>query len=117
VFFNISRKRFGVIIFDYDIDQAREIIQSCRDIRISPHVLEKWLERGIDFNYIKECLNNKVPLGNNKTMENRFKLIYPHKTKTSEDLYIIIEINDYKNIEVVTLYSFNKNRRERIYEI
>ena len=105
------------IIFDYDTDQARKIIKKCKDVKISPHVLENWLERGIDFNYVEECLTTKVPLGNNKTMENRFKLIYPHKTKPSEDLYIIIEINDYQDVEVVTIYSFNKNRREKQYEI
>jgi len=106
-----------ITIFDYDTDQAREIIKTCENIRISPHVLENWLNRGIDFNYIEDCLNNKVPLGNNKTWENRFKLIYPHKTKPNEDLYIIIAINDYKEVEVVTIYSFGKHRREKEHEI
>lgn len=32
------------------------------------------------------------------------------------DLYIIIEIDDYRNIKVITAYNFNKNRRERLNE-
>jgi hypothetical protein len=49
-------------------------------------------------------------------MENRFKTIYPHKNKDSMDLYIIIEITDYGNVEIVTVYPFSKSRRERTYE-
>ena len=43
---------------------------------------------------------------------NRFKLIYSHETKKTMDLYIIIEINDYGNISVVTAYVDDKRRRE-----
>lgn len=101
------------IIFDYDLEQAWEILKKSKDINISPHVLDNWLGRGIDFNYLRKCIIDKIPLSISKTMYNRFKLIYPHETKTSEDLYIIIEITDNQDIEVVTSYSFNKNRRER----
>lgn len=31
-------------------------------------------------------------------------------------LYIIIEIDDYRNITVITAYAFDKRRRERIVE-
>ena len=56
-------------IFDYDLEQALEIIKSCGDIRIIDHVLDNWFHRDIDFNYVEECIHNKVPLGINKTRE------------------------------------------------
>ena len=31
----------------------------------------------------------------------------------NDDLYIIIVIDDFHNVEVLTVYSFNKRRRER----
>ena len=107
----------GVNIFDYDTDQAREILKNCEDIRIIDHVLENWFERGTDFNYIVECIKLKVPLAIIKTMENRFKLIYPHNKKTKHDLYIIIQITDNKDVEVVTSYPFPEARRLREREI
>jgi len=49
-------------------------------------------------------------------MENRFKLIYPHNKMSKHDLYIIIEITDQKDIEVVTVYPFKEDRRKREHE-
>jgi hypothetical protein len=103
-------------IFDYDTDQARKIMKTCGDIRINKHVLDNWFDRGIDFSYIKECIKVKIPLANIKTRENRFKLIYPHQTKTKHDLYIIIEISDNKEVEVITAYPHHESRRLREYE-
>ncbi|MEA4956131.1 hypothetical protein SDC9_03512 [bioreactor metagenome] len=100
-------------IFDYDLEQALDIIKNCGDIRIIDHVLNNWFHRSIDFNYIEKCICNKIPLGITKTRENRFKLIYPDKNKTMHDLYIIIEITDNREIEVVTAYPFKEDRRLR----
>jgi hypothetical protein len=105
------------IIFDYNIDQAREILKTCGDIRIIDHVLDNWFSRDTDFNYIEECIKEKIPLAIIKTRENRFKLIYPHNIKTKNDLYIIIEITDNEEIEVVTSYPFKEDRRLREREI
>lgn len=41
-------------------------------------------------------------------MENRFKLIYPHEKIKTQDLYIIIEIDDFEKVTVKTAYSFSK---------
>ena len=41
-----------------------------------------------------DCLLNTIPLAISKTYYNRFKLIYPHETKPTMDLYVIIEISD-----------------------
>lgn len=76
------------------------------------HTFYNWFERDYNLNYVANCLVNEVPLSISKTCENRFKLIYPHE-KNKNDLYIIIVIDDFDNVEVLTVYSFNKRRRER----
>ena len=77
---------------------------------VHPNILDNWFERDYNLNYVANCLVNEVPLSISKTCENRFKLIYPHE---NDDLYIIIVIDDFDNVEVLTVYSFNKRRRER----
>ena len=67
----------------------------------------------INFDYLYDCLSSRMLLGISKTTENRFKLIYPHEKLKSKDLYIIIEIDDFERINVITAYSFSKHRRER----
>ena len=100
---------------DYNIDEAREILKSHNpnEIRIIPHLQERWLERDFEINYIINCLIKEIPLSISKTYMNRFKLIYHHETKTSMDLYVIIEINDFGIVNVITAYPKNKRSRER----
>ena len=66
-----------------------------------------------NLNYVNDCLINEIPFGINKTSENRFKLIYPHEKINTLDLYIIIEIDDFEQVSIITVYSFDKRRRER----
>ena len=74
---------FEYVIFmrDYDIDEARDILKSQNpvNLKIIPHVEERWLERDFEINYTVDCLLNTVPLSISKTYYNRFKLIYPMK--------------------------------------
>ncbi|MDR2830669.1 MAG: hypothetical protein LBB45_06520 [Methanobrevibacter sp.] len=71
----------------------------------------------MNIKYVEESVLNKNPLGLIKTRENRFKAIYPHETKSSEDLYIIIEITDNEEIIIITLYTTTIERRLRNYAI
>lgn len=73
---------------DYNIDEAREILKSQdpNNLKIIPHVEERWLERNFKINYTVDCLVNNIPLSISKTNYNRFKLIYPHETKPTMDL-------------------------------
>ena len=100
---------------DYNIDEARAILKNYDpdDLRIIPHLQERWLERDFKINYIVDCLLNEIPLSISKTMVNRFKLIYPHETKPSMDLYVIIEIDEYGIVKIITAYPNDKRRRER----
>lgn len=61
----------------------------------------------------EDILINEDFLSISKTSENRFKLIYHHPYNENLDLYIIIEIQDNREIEIVTVYPFKKSRRER----
>jgi len=88
-----------IIILDHDINQTMKIIKNCEDIRINTHILKNWFERSTDFNYIEECIKNKIPLVIVKTIGNCFKLIHRNGKKLRHDLYIIIEINDNNVIE------------------
>lgn len=99
---------------DYDIDEARNILKSQEpeELNIIPHVVKRWLERDIDINYVVDCLLHKVPLSISKTTHNRFKIIYPHETKPTQDLYVIIEISGNGDVSIFTVYSADKKRRE-----
>ena len=99
---------------DYNIDKAREILKSQNpsNLKIIPHVEERWLERDFEINYTVNCLLNTIPLSISKTYYNRFKLIYPHETKSTMDLYVIIEISDDENVTIITAYPEEKKRRE-----
>ena len=103
-----------IFVRDYNIDEAREILKSQdpNNLKIIPHVEERWLERDFKINYTVDCLINKIPLSISKTNYNRFKLIYPHETKPTMDLYVIIEISDDENVSVITVYPEEKKRRE-----
>ena len=94
--------------------EARDILKSQNpvNLKIIPHVEERWLERDFEINYTVDCLLNKVPLSISKTYYNRFKLIYPHETKSTMDLYVIIEISDNENVSIITVYPEEKKRRE-----
>lgn len=102
-------------MFDYNIEDAQRILKSFdyANLRLENHVLDNWFERDVNFNYIYDCLSSKMLLSISKTNENRFKLIYPHEIIKTKDFYIIIEIDDFEMIKVITAYSFNKARRER----
>ena len=102
-------------MFDYNIEDAQRILKSFddSDLRLDNHILDNWFDRQLNFDYILNCLKNKKILSISKTSENRFKLIYPHEKLKTKDLYIIIEIDDFKRITVKTAYSFSKSRRLR----
>lgn len=102
-------------MLDYNIEDAQRILKSFdySNLRLEDHVLDNWFERDNDFSYIYDCLSNAMLLGISKTTENRFKLIYPHNKSNSKDFYIVIKIDDFENISVITAYSFSKSRRER----
>jgi len=87
---------------DYDIKQVINILESNPYIRLSKHGMDRWLLRDIDLNYVKKCLNT-LPVAIIKQNFNLFKLLYPHKSKNTFDIAIIIDIDDDENLEIVTI--------------
>lgn len=79
---------------------------------VHPHILDNWFERDYNLNYVANCLVNEVPLSISKLVKIVLNLFIHMKNK-NDDLYIIIVIDDFDNVEVLTVYSFNKMRRER----
>ena len=57
--FNKS-KRYNML--DYTIEDAQRILKSFNssELRLDSHVLDNWFERDINFDYIFECLNDKI---------------------------------------------------------
>lgn len=100
---------------NYNIKEAQRILESqdSQSITLVNHVLDNWFERDYNLNYVIDCLINGIPLGIIKTRENRFKLIYPHDKISTRDLYIIIEIDEFERVSIITVYFFDKRRRER----
>ena len=103
-----------IFLKDFNIDEAREILSSHNpeDLKIISHMEERWVVREFDINYIVNCLLNEIPLSISKTMPNRFKLIYPHRTRKTKDWYVIIEIGDDEIVSIITAYSEDKARRK-----
>ena len=92
-------------MFDYNIEDAQRILKSfdSADLRLDDHVLVNWFERDVSFDYIFNCLRCKIPLSISKTMENRFKLVYPHEKIKSKDFYIVIELMILKKLKLLQL--------------
>ena len=99
---------------DYNIYEVIKILNNHdpNDLKIIPHLQERWLERDFRINYIVDCISNEIPLSISKTRMNRFKLVYPHETKITMDLYVIIEIDENSIITIITAYPNDKRRRE-----
>jgi hypothetical protein len=111
------------LIRDFNIEQVLEILRGLKKgnigedtIRSSRHVLDNWFSRGTDQNLVYSSLIDKTPVGISKTGLNTFKLVYDESNRKSEDLYVIIAIEENGKIKILTIYGFSKERRERHYE-
>ncbi|MCC7553116.1 MAG: hypothetical protein KO202_01300 [Methanobacteriaceae archaeon] len=100
---------------DYNIYDAKNVLESLKDniygIKKIPHYEEKANERDVDFNIVNSKLVDEIPVGIQKTLyhSERFELIYEYNKK--EDLYIIINILNNNEIDILTIIKKNSNRR------
>jgi hypothetical protein len=97
---------------DYNIKQVINILENNPTIKLSKHSMDRWFKRDIDMSYLEKCLNT-LPLGIMKQNFNLFKLFYPHNSRKTLDICIVVDINDYCEIEIVTVFESNKSVRER----
>ena len=58
-----------------------------------------------------DILFNHELLGINKQAENKFKLCYKYPNKENKDFYLIIVINEFKSLKMITTYEAKSSRR------
>lgn len=103
-----------IIMKDFSIQEAIDIINSLNDaseIRTTKHFnfnndlrydnKELWID----------ILFNHELLGINKQAENKFKLCYKYPNKENKDFYLIIVINEFKSLKMITTYEAKSSRR------
>ena len=81
---------------------------------LSNHLLKQAKKRRINIDYIKLMLLYNEPLGVLSSRRNRFKLFYPSQFNSSDDLIVIIAIDDDERIIGITTYEDKKTHREGI---
>ena len=109
-------------IFDYNIEQVINILGNLKKIEITEeklretrHTNYRFGRRSLQFsrNAVYSSLINRTPVGISKSNYNTFKLIHEHPKRKSQDLYIIIAIDEHENVKLITVYSYNRKRRVR----
>ena len=109
-------------IFDYNIEQAINILGNLKEIQITEeklretrHINNRFGKRSLSFSrkVVYSSLVNKIPVGISKSNYNTFKLIHEHPDRKSQDIYIVISIDEKENVKLITVYNHNKKRRMR----
>ena len=109
-------------MFDYDIEQAINILGNLKKIQITEenlretrHSNHRLGKRSLQFSRkaVYSSLVTKVPVGISKSNYNTFKIIHEHPDRRSQDLYIVVAIDDNENVKIITVYSHNRKRRMR----
>lgn len=87
-------------------------------VRESNHLMDSFSKRTGDVNseMVYDCLFNRYPVLIGKSSYNRFKVVYEHPTRSSQDIYIIIEVAESENILIVTVYIHTNERRIRTHD-
>ncbi|QUH23450.1 hypothetical protein HYG87_06590 [Methanobacterium alkalithermotolerans] len=109
-----------VLIRDWDIGQIWEILDNLNyineeNVRESRHAMTSFSKRSSLLNreIIYDSLINKKPVSLSKTSHDTFKVIYEHPSRTSQDLYLILQFDEMENILIVTVYTNSIERRVR----
>ena len=100
---------------DYYVEEAIDILKNVRDnpygIKDTYHALYRARKRSIDLNDVTRSLNEGLLVGVEKSLNETsiFQLLYEYNTK--EDLCIVMNILNKKEIELITLIKKDTNRR------
>lgn len=103
-----------IIMRDFSIQEAIDIINSLdntSEIRTTNHFNINNDLRHNDKELWSDVLFNHELLGINKQAENKFKLCYKHPDKENKDFYLIIVINEFKSLKMITTYEAKSSRR------
>ncbi len=104
---------------DFDIEDALRIIQNCDEnsIKDTRHFRFRNVQRNYDSDLIYQTLLFKPIVGILKQDYNKFKIYYEHEIKISEDIILIIAIEENNLINLITTFSTSKQQRLRKYGI
>ena len=109
-------------IYDYNIEQVIDILTNLKKIEITEekiretrHTNHRFGRRSLQFSRdtVYNSLINKIPVGISKSNYNTFKIIHEHPKRRSQDIYIVIAIDEDENVKLITVYSHNRKRRVR----
>jgi hypothetical protein len=110
------------LIFEYDIKQVIAILDNLKEIEITEenlretrHTNYRFGRRSLQFSRsaVYSSLINKVPVGISKSNYNTFKIVHEHPQRKSQDIYIVIAIDEGENVKLITVYSHYRKRRVR----
>lgn len=62
---------------------------------------------------VYDSLINKKPVLIGKSGYDTFKVLYEHPKRRSQDIYIILQLDDNENILIITTYTHSVERRIR----
>ena len=93
------------------IDSLKKVKNNPYGLKDSHHALNRAQKRGIDLNLVNKCIFDGLIVRVEKSLnESRiFELAYEHTKK--EDLCIVINIINEKEIEIITLIEKNVGKR------
>ncbi|MBR0271783.1 MAG: hypothetical protein IJQ68_07330 [Methanobrevibacter sp.] len=101
---------------DYTTEDVFKILNNIRNnpygVKDSKHMMGRINKRDLDANEIIKKVYQEIPVGVQKSYNtsNKFELIYEFSTK--EDLYVIINIDNFEEITIVTCITKNISKRE-----
>ena len=101
---------------DYSIEEAFNLINNCDKYNITDtrHFSIRNIQRSIDMDLVYRILLNKPIVGILKQDFDKFKVYYEHESKVSEDLILIIGVED-GGINLITTFSTSRQQRLRKY--
>ncbi|MDR2967888.1 MAG: hypothetical protein LBU74_08085 [Methanobacteriaceae archaeon] len=109
-------------IFEYNIKEVIDILANLKKIEITEekiretrHSNHRFGRRSLQFSRktVYNSLIHKTPVGISKSNYNTFKIIHEHPRRKSQDIYIIIAVDEDENVKLITVYSHNRKRRVR----
>ena len=101
---------------DYSIEDIFIVLNNIKNnpygVNDSKHLFKRCNERNIDINQVFLKVYTEIPVGIQKTHKtsNKFELIYEYTN--SEDLYVIINIDNLEELTIITCIRNSVTKRE-----
>lgn len=101
---------------NYSVEEAFNLISNCtiNNIKYTRHFSFRNIQRSEDIDLVYRTLLNKPIVGILKQDFDKFKVYYEHETRVSEDIILIIGVDD-EIINLITTFSTSRQQRLRKY--